>query len=100
MAPVSGYDRSMAIMCGATTLSVATPMMAKAYGCWCCSTSTRAGVPGDPGGRRLNSYDVIETLAEVMLVHGIPEHNRSNNGPEFVAKALRNWLAGVGAKTL
>lgn len=43
---------------------------------------------------------MIETLAEVMLVHGIPEHNRSNNGPEFVAKALRNWLAGVGAKTL
>jgi putative transposase len=50
--------------------------------------------------RRLNSYDLIETLAEVMLVHGIPEHMRSDNGPEFAAKKLRRWLAGVGAKTL
>src|ERR1039457_3204970 len=50
--------------------------------------------------RRLNSYDLIETLADVMLVNGIPEHIRSDNGPEFVAKQLRQWLAGVGAKTL
>src|SRR5208283_568861 len=50
--------------------------------------------------RRLNSYDLIETLADVMLVHGIPEHIRSDNGPEFVAKQLRKRLAGVGAKTL
>ena len=35
-----------------------------------------------------------------MLVNGIPEHIRSDNGPEFVAKELRKWLAGVGAKTL
>ena len=35
-----------------------------------------------------------------MLVDGIPEHIRSDNGPEFVAKELRKWLAGVGAKTL
>ena len=39
--------------------------------------------------RRLNSYDLIETLADVMLVNGIPEHIRSDNGPEFVAKQLR-----------
>ena len=50
--------------------------------------------------RQLNSYDLIETLADVMLVNGIPEHIRSDNGPEFVAKQLRKWLAGVGAKTL
>ena len=50
--------------------------------------------------RRLNSYDLIETLADVMLVNGIPEHIRSDNGPEFVAEQLRKWLAGVGAKTL
>ena len=35
--------------------------------------------------RRLNSYDLIETLADVMLEHGVPEHIRSDNGPEFVA---------------
>ena len=50
--------------------------------------------------RRLNSYDLIETLADLMLVHGIPEHLRSDNGPEFVAERLRQWLAAVGAKTL
>ena len=40
------------------------------------------------------------TLALPWLVNGIPEHIRSDNGPEFVAKQLRQWLAGVGAKTL
>ncbi len=50
--------------------------------------------------RRLNSYDLIETLAEVMLIHGVPEPIRSDNGPEFVAQKLRQWLQAVGAKTL
>src|SRR5271169_870978 len=50
--------------------------------------------------RRLNSYDLIETLADLMLGHGIPEHLRSDNGPEFVAQRLRKWLSAVGAKTL
>ena len=46
--------------------------------------------------RRLGSYEVIETLADVMLWRGIPEHIRSDNGPEFVAKELRKWLAKSG----
>ena len=50
--------------------------------------------------RRLNSYDLIETLADVMLEHGVPEHIRSDNGPEFAALKLRQWLSVVGAKTL
>jgi putative transposase len=50
--------------------------------------------------RRLNSRNVIEVLADAMLGHGIPEHIRSDNGPEFVAKDLRKWLANTGAKTL
>jgi transposase InsO family protein len=50
--------------------------------------------------RRLNSYDLIETLADVMLEHGVPEHIRSDNGPEFVALKLRQWLSAVGAETL
>jgi transposase InsO family protein len=39
--------------------------------------------------RRLNSRDVIEVLADAMLTNGVPEHIRSDNGPEFVAKELR-----------
>ena len=51
-------------------------------------------------GRRLGSNEVIETLADVMLWRGIPEHIRSDNGPEFVAKELRKWLGQVGTGTL
>ena len=50
--------------------------------------------------RRLGSRDVIDTIAEVMLQKGIPEHLRSDNGPEFVAQILRDWLANVGTRTL
>ncbi len=50
--------------------------------------------------RRLGRYEVIETLAEVMLNRGIPEHIRSDNGPEFVAKELRKWLLTLGIGTL
>ena len=43
---------------------------------------------------------VISALADVMVLKGVPEHLRSDNGPEFVAKDLRKWLAKTGAKTL
>lgn len=46
--------------------------------------------------RRQRSYEVVEALADVMLCRGIPEHVRSDNRPEFVAKELRKWLASVG----
>ena len=51
-------------------------------------------------GRRINSNQVIEVLADAMIEHGIPEHIRSDNGPEFVAQELRQWLARTGAATL
>ncbi|MGB7498044.1 MAG: IS3 family transposase [Candidatus Acidiferrum sp.] len=50
--------------------------------------------------RRLGRYEVIEALADVMLFRGIPENIRSDNGPEFVAKELRQWLSKVGTGTL
>jgi putative transposase len=50
--------------------------------------------------RRWSSAKVIEVLADVMVMKGVPEHIRSDNGPEFVARDLRNWLADTGAKTL
>jgi len=48
--------------------------------------------------RRLGSLQVIETLADVMLVRGIPEHIRSDNGPEFIAGELRKWLGKLGRR--
>ena len=50
--------------------------------------------------RRLNSVNVIEAMADVMLVKGVPEHIRSDNGPEMTAKIIRDWLPKVGANTL
>ncbi len=50
--------------------------------------------------RRINSLGVLETMADAMLARGIPEHIRSDNGPEMTAKIVRSWLANVGAKTL
>jgi putative transposase len=49
---------------------------------------------------RSGRYVVIETLAEVMKQRGVPEHIRSDNGPEFVANELRQWLDHVGCGTL
>jgi len=49
--------------------------------------------------RKLNSTDVIDVLCELFLARGIPEHIRSDNGPEFIAEAVQRWIAAVGAKT-
>ena len=50
--------------------------------------------------RRINSFGVIEALSDVMLHRGVPDHIRSDNGPEMTAKVVREWLTQVGAKTL
>jgi len=50
--------------------------------------------------RRLNSRDVLDELGELFVHHGPPEHIRSDNGPEFIATALRESLTWLGTKTL
>ena len=50
--------------------------------------------------RKQSSRDVLRTLAGLMLRHGIPKHIRSGNGPEFVAKAVRDWLSRLEVGTL
>ena len=52
------------------------------------------------GDRRITSQDVIEQLFYLIVFRGIPEHIRSDNGPEFTAKAVRSWLNKLGVKTL
>jgi putative transposase len=49
--------------------------------------------------RRLKSIDVIDVLSDLFILRGVPEHIRSDNGPEFVAKAVQAWIGSVGAKT-
>ncbi len=49
--------------------------------------------------RRLKAIDVIDVLSDLFILRGVPEHARSDNGPEFVAKAVQEWIVAVGAKT-
>jgi putative transposase len=49
--------------------------------------------------RQLNSVDVIDVLTDLFLLRGMPAYVRSDNAPEFIAKAVRNWIAAVGAQT-
>ena len=50
--------------------------------------------------RKISSQDVIDELFNLFIFRGIPEHIRSDNGPEFTAKAVRRWLNRLGVKTL
>ncbi len=49
--------------------------------------------------RKLNSVDVIDTLTDLFILRGPPAFICSDNGPEFVAQAVREWIAAVGART-
>ena len=49
--------------------------------------------------RKLGSADVIDVLADLFIVRGTPGYVRSDNGPEFIAIAVKGWISGVGAKT-
>jgi transposase InsO family protein len=50
--------------------------------------------------RRMTSEDVIDVLGRLFLQRGTPEHIRSDNGPEFIAEALRGWLAELAIAPL
>ena len=50
--------------------------------------------------RNLTSEDVLCRLAELFVDRGVPDYIRSDNGSEFTAKVVREWLARVEVKTL
>jgi transposase InsO family protein len=50
--------------------------------------------------RKLNSKNVIDVLSRLFIEKGIPEHIRSDNGPEFIAHRVRCWLKRQGVQTL
>lgn len=49
--------------------------------------------------RKLNSSDVIDALTDLFILRGPPVYIRSDNGPEFVARDVRDWIEAVGART-
>ncbi len=50
--------------------------------------------------RGFKSPDIIDRLSELFVMYLMPEHIRSDNGPEFIAKAIGDWLSKLGVKTL
>ncbi len=50
------------------------------------------------GKRRITSPDVIDQQFQLFILRGVPEHLRSDNGPEFTAKAVRRWLNCLGCE--
>ena len=49
--------------------------------------------------RKLNPTEVIDALTDLFILRGVPACIRSDNGPEFIAEAVRNRIKAVGAKT-
>ena len=49
--------------------------------------------------RKLNSLDVIDVLTDLFILRGVTAFIRSDNGPEFVAETVREWITAVGAQT-
>ena len=50
--------------------------------------------------RSITARDVVETLDRLFTERGEPDYIRSDNGPEFIAEAVKKWLAACGVKTL
>lgn len=48
--------------------------------------------------RKLKAADVIDVLSDLFILRGVPGHIRSDNGPEFVATSVQDWITGVGAQ--
>ncbi len=48
--------------------------------------------------RRLSSTSVIDVLSDLFITRGVPRFIRSDNGPEFIAQTLQDWVTAVGAK--
>jgi putative transposase len=49
--------------------------------------------------RKLKAHDVIDVLSDLFSLRGVPGHIRSDNGPEFIARSVRDWIAAVGSET-
>ena len=49
--------------------------------------------------RKLNSTNVVDALTDLFILRGPPGYIRSDNGPEFIAHSVRDWIGAVGART-
>jgi putative transposase len=49
--------------------------------------------------RKLKAIDVLDVLSDLFILGGVSAYIRSDNGPEFVAKAVQDWITVLAAKT-
>lgn len=49
--------------------------------------------------RKLNSTAVIDPLYDLLILRGVSAYLRSDNGPEFIARSVHDWIKAIGAKT-
>jgi putative transposase len=94
----SGCGRNIVITSGPTTLSRIGPMTGGSTGCNVVDEFTHECLMIHIN-RKLKAVDVIDVLSDLFILRGVPGHIRSDNGPEFVAKAVQEWIAAVGART-
>lgn len=96
---MSGYVPGTGGMSGATIMCIVARTMVGPFGCWPYSMN----LPGSAcvltwkGG---DSESVLERLSDLLVRRGVPDHIRSDNGPEFTTERVRDWLRRVKVKTL
>src|SRR5213082_1854054 len=95
----SGCGPSAPTTSGRTTSSRSAPMMDANSACSTSSTNlpTSAWPFGWPAGS--NRSTSLRRFPDLFILRGVPGYVRSDNGPEFVAKAVQEWIGAVGAKT-
>jgi putative transposase len=49
--------------------------------------------------RKLNSTEVIDALTDLFILRGVPAFIRSDNHPELIAEAVRDWMKAAGGTT-
>ena len=49
-------------------------------------------------GRKIKSTELLFKLSELLVMHGVPDYIKSDNGSEFAANLIRKWLERIGVK--
>ena len=100
MAHVSDSGQSIRIMSGARDVMMARTIEGRAFRILTIIDEYTRECLAILTQRRITSGDVIDQLFYLFIFSGTPEHIRSDNGPEFTAKAVRNWLENLEITTL
>ena len=83
-------------MSGPMTSSIAEPMAGRHSGAMNILDEFSRECLAIKVERKLNATSVIDALSDLFILRGVPVFVRSDNGPEFVAQAVRDWIAAVG----